>query len=195
MVTFNTVKRHVIHRHSNMVRNFIDSLSQVDTEHAGLPENKEYVDLKFLAVYEAKTNGSVTTRISKVFDPHKNSGNYFLVQLENEIVGGEKIEVCFEIAPSACIVVKMCQVQLFHITHEGGFSIDKIHGHQIGFDLVETSSGLADKDYDSKGSSIIWEDEDPMINNKRDTEYIHMFHDNINGKFIIGKHNTVSRLY
>ncbi|KAM7466161.1 hypothetical protein LguiB_013723 [Lonicera macranthoides] len=228
MVTFNTVKRHVIHRHSNMV----------DTEHAGLPgpirnkkissalfdspataakqktcsiffdippttENKEYVELKFLAVYEAKTDGSVTTRISKVLDSHKasryqrrfrsshfksqNSGTYFLVQLENEIVGGEKIVVCFEIAPSACIVVKMCQIQLFHRTHEGGFSIDKIHGHQIGFDLVETSGGLADKDYDSKSSSIIWEDEDPMINNKRDTEYIYMFHDNINGKFIIGK--------
>ncbi|KAM7466184.1 hypothetical protein LguiB_013746 [Lonicera macranthoides] len=149
-------------------------------------QNKEYVELKFLAVYEAKTDGSVTTRISKVLDPHKasryqrrfcsshfksqNSGTYFLVQLENEIVGGEKIVVCFEIAPSACIVVKMCQIQLFHRTREGGFSIDKFHGHQIGFDLVETSGGLADKDYDSKSSSIIWEDEDPMINNKRDTD-------------------------
>ncbi|KAM7462123.1 hypothetical protein LguiA_030244 [Lonicera macranthoides] len=37
MVNFNTVKGLHIYRHSNMVRNFIDCLSQVDAEHAGLP--------------------------------------------------------------------------------------------------------------------------------------------------------------
>ncbi|KAM7462107.1 hypothetical protein LguiA_030228 [Lonicera macranthoides] len=128
-------------------------------------EKKDYFELKFLAVYEAKTDGSVSTRISEVLDPHKaspyqsrfcfshfksrNCGNYSLVSripLEKEIVGGERIEVCFEIAPSACIVVKVCHVQLIHRTCTGGFSKDNIHGGKIGFDLVETSGGLANKD-------------------------------------------------
>ncbi|KAM7466182.1 hypothetical protein LguiB_013744 [Lonicera macranthoides] len=155
-------------------------------------EKKDYVLLKVLAVYEAKTNGSVSTRVTKVLDPHnashypcrricfshfksRNCGNYYLVSRiplgfrRYEIEDGERIEVCFEIAPSACIVVKMCQVLLFHSTpYRRDFSVDKIHGHKIGFDLVETSSGLANKDYNSKRSSI-WKDEDLMINNKRDT--------------------------
>ncbi|KAM7466167.1 hypothetical protein LguiB_013729 [Lonicera macranthoides] len=155
-------------------------------------EKKDYVLLKVLAIYEAKTNGSVSTRVTKVLDPHnashypcrricfshfksRNCGNYYLVSRiplgfrRYEIEDGERIEVCFEIAPSACVVVKMCQVLLFHSTpYRRDFSVDKIHGHKIGFDLVETSSGLANKDYNSKRSSI-WKDEDLMINNKRDT--------------------------
>ncbi|KAM7466176.1 hypothetical protein LguiB_013738 [Lonicera macranthoides] len=168
-------------------------------------QKKDYVELRVFAAYEAKTDGSVSTRISEVLDPHnasryqcrrscrsyfksRNCGNYYLqsrITLEKEIVGGERIEVCFEIAPSACIVVKMCQVQLFHRTHEGGFSIDKIHGHQIGFDLVETSGGLANKDYDSKRSSIIWED----VNNEGDTEYIRLYHENFSDHLVIGSWN------
>ncbi|KAM7466160.1 hypothetical protein LguiB_013722 [Lonicera macranthoides] len=251
MVNFRTVKRLFIHGHSTVVRNIIDSLSQVDTEHAGLPgpirnkkissalfdipattakkktcyivfhippttEKKHYVELKFLAVYEAKTDGSVTTRILKLINPHKatryqqrfssshfksqNCGNYFLVSglplgyPVDDIVGGERIEVCFEMAQSACIVVKMCQVQLFYGTPSKlGFSVDKIHGHKIGFDLVETSSGLAYKDYDSKRSSI-WEDEDLMINNKRDTEYILLFDDKFFDNFYIERLNIAEVL-
>lgn len=111
-----------------------------------------------------------------------------------EIVGGERIEVCFEIAPSARIVVKMYQVQLFHSTpNTGGFSVDKMHGHKIGFDLVGTSSRFANKDEDLK-RSCIWEDEDLMINNKRDTEYIHLFEDKHLDNFIIERLNTAQIL-
>ncbi|KAM7466180.1 hypothetical protein LguiB_013742 [Lonicera macranthoides] len=175
-------------------------------------EKKDYFELKVLAVYEA-TDGSVSTRFFKVLNPHKtscyqrrfcfshfksqNCGNYSFVSqipLKNEIEGGERIEVCFEIAPSACIVVKMCQVQLFHRRpYTGGFSIDKIHGHKIGFDLVERSSGLANKDDDSKRSSI-WEDEDLMINNKWDTEYIRIFDDKLYVSFVIERRNTAQVL-
>lgn len=159
---------------------------------------------------------SVSTHISKVLDPHKasryqgrfcsfhfksqNCGNYSLVSRiplgypSYEIVGGERIEVCFEIAPSARIVVKMYQVQLFHSTpNTGGFSVDKMHGHKIGFDLVGTSSRFANKDEDLK-RSCIWEDEDLMINNKRDTEYIHLFEDKHLDNFIIERHNTAQIL-
>ncbi|KAM7462110.1 hypothetical protein LguiA_030231 [Lonicera macranthoides] len=173
-------------------------------------EKKDYFELKFLAVYEAKTDGSVSTSVNKVLDPHnascyqcrricfshfksRNCGNYSLVSripLEKEIVAGERIEVYFEIAPYAFIVVKICQVQLLHRPpYKGGFSVDKIHGHKIGFDLVETSSGLANNDYDSKRSSI-WEDEDLMINNKMESEYIYLFDDKLLKNFIIESLNT-----
>ncbi|KAM7462115.1 hypothetical protein LguiA_030236 [Lonicera macranthoides] len=168
-------------------------------------EKKDYVGLRVFAVYEANTNGSVSTRVTKVLDPHnasryqcrrscfshfesRNRGNYYLVSRithEKEIVGGERIEVCFEIAPSACIVVKMCQLQLSYGTCTGDFSIDTIHGRKIGFDLVETSGGLANKDYDSKRSSIIWED----INNEGCNEYIFLCHSTRTGGFIIGRSN------
>ncbi|KAM7466174.1 hypothetical protein LguiB_013736 [Lonicera macranthoides] len=151
-----------------------------------ITEKKDDVDLTVVAAYEAKTDGSVSTRISKELDPHnasryqcrrsclshfktRNRGNYDLksrITLEKEIVGGERIEVCFEIAPSACIVVKICELQLSYRTCTGYISQVNIYGRKIGFDLVETSSGLADKDNDSKSSSIIWED----VNNEEDEE-------------------------
>ncbi|KAM7462112.1 hypothetical protein LguiA_030233 [Lonicera macranthoides] len=178
-----------------------------------IPPTTTWKGLEVLVVYEAKTDGSVSTRVTKVLDPHnascyqrrticfshfksRNCGNFSLVSRMPldyrswyEVEGGERIEVCFEIAPSACIVVKMCQVQPFYPRGTVGYAIDKIHGHKIGFDLVDPSSGFAKKDYDSKKSSI-WEDEDLLINNKRDTKYIHLLHDKVNGIFEIGRRNT-----
>ncbi|KAM7462125.1 hypothetical protein LguiA_030246 [Lonicera macranthoides] len=238
MLTFNNLSLLLIHRSSNLVKNFMDSLSQVDTEHAGLPgpirnknissplfdipatmekkrtcsilfdipsiaEKKDYVEFVVFAAYEAKTDGSVSTRISEVLDPHnasryqcrrsclshfesRNRGNYYLksiIILEKEIVGGERIEVCFEIAPSAYIVVKMCQLQLDYVTRTGDVSVVNIHGRKIGFDLVEMSSGLADKDYDSKSSSIIWEDD---VRNEEYNEYIHLYHPFCSNQLFIG---------
>ncbi|KAM7466165.1 hypothetical protein LguiB_013727 [Lonicera macranthoides] len=171
-----------------------------------ITEKNDYVELTFRAAYEAKTDGSVSTRISEVLDPHnasryqrrrsclshfesRNRGNYYLVgdiKLENEIVGGERIEVCFEIAPSACIVVKVCLLQLSYYTCTGDYSKVNMDGRKIGFDLVETSGGLANKDYDSKRSSIIWKD----VNNEEDeedNEYIHMY--SLLGILSIGSRN------
>ncbi|KAM7462130.1 hypothetical protein LguiA_030251 [Lonicera macranthoides] len=237
MVTFNNLNELIIKRNSNLVMNFMDSLSQVDAEHAGLPgpirnknissplfdipattekkrtcnilfdipsitEKKDDVQLTVVAAYEAKTDGSVSTRISEELDPHnasryqcrrsclshfesRNRGNYYLVgdiELKKEIVGGERIEVCFEIAPSACIVVKVCLLQLSYFTCTGDYSEVNIHGRKIGFDLVETSGGLANKDYDSKRSSIIWED----VNNEEDNEYIHLYHPSDISQLFIG---------
>ncbi|KAM7462128.1 hypothetical protein LguiA_030249 [Lonicera macranthoides] len=173
-----------------------------------ITENKEFLWIWLHAVYEAKTDGSVLTRISEVFDPHnasryqcrrsclshfesRNRGNYYLegdIKLENEIVGGERIEVCFEIAPSACIVVKVCLLRLSYKTCTGDYSKVNIHGRKIGFDLVETSGGLANKDYDSKRSSIIWED----VNNEEDEEdnkCIHL-HSVFGGYLSIGSWNS-----
>ncbi|KAM7462120.1 hypothetical protein LguiA_030241 [Lonicera macranthoides] len=148
-----------------------------------ITEEKEFSVIWLHAVYEAKTDGSVLTRISEVLDPHnasryqcrrsclsrfesRNRGNYYLEgRLRHEIVGGERIEVCFEIT-SACIVVKVCLLELGYKTCTGDYSKVNIHGRKIGFDLVETSGGLANKDYDSKRSSIIWED----VNNEEDEE-------------------------
>ncbi|KAM7466186.1 hypothetical protein LguiB_013748 [Lonicera macranthoides] len=226
MVAFNKLWYLTIDRSSNLVMNFMDSLPQVDTEHAGLPspirnknissplfdipatiekkrtcsvlfdipsitEKKELSLIRLHAVYEAKTDGSVLTRISEVLDPHnasryqcrrsclshfesRNRGNYYLegnIELKKEIVGGGRIEVCFEIAPSACIVVKVCLLQLWYNTFTVDHSRVNIHGRKIGFDPVETSGGLANKDYDSKRSSIIWED----VNNEEVNKYIKFF--------------------
>ncbi|KAM7466168.1 hypothetical protein LguiB_013730 [Lonicera macranthoides] len=237
MVNFNTLKRLCIYRHSNLVHNEHAGLpgrnKNLSSPLFDIPETtekkrtcsilfdippstekKDYFELKFLAVYEAKTDGSVSTSVNKVLDPHnascyqcrricfshfksRNCGNYSLVSripLEKEIVAGERIEVYFEIAPSAFIVVKICQVQLLHRPpYKGGFSVDKIHGHKIGFDLVETSSGLANNDNDSKRSSI-WEDEDLMINNKMESEYIYLFDDKLLKNFIIESLNTAQVL-
>ncbi|KAM7466195.1 hypothetical protein LguiB_013757 [Lonicera macranthoides] len=227
MVTFNNLNKLIIKRNSNLVMNFKDSLSQVDTEHAALPgpirnknissplfdipattekkmtcyflidipsitEKEDYSSLSVIAAYEAKTDGSVSTRISKVLDPHnasryqcrrrrlshfesRNRGNYYLQSRKaygKEIVGVERIEVCFEIAPSACIVVKMCKLRLRYITCTGDILEVNIHGRKIGFDLVEMSGELANKDYDSKRASIIWKD----VDNEKDEEdeYIYL---------------------
>ncbi|KAM7466178.1 hypothetical protein LguiB_013740 [Lonicera macranthoides] len=201
---------------SPILNYFVLTGSSIETNEAieEFTEKKDYFELKFLAVYEAKTDGSVSTSVNKVLDPHnascyqcrricfshfksRNCGNYSLVSripLEKEIVAGERIEVYFEIAPSAFIVVKICQVQLLHRPpYKGGFSVDKIHGHKIGFDLVETSSGLANNDNDSKRSSI-WEDEDLMINNKMESEYIYLFDDKLLKNFIIESLNTAQVL-
>ncbi|KAM7462118.1 hypothetical protein LguiA_030239 [Lonicera macranthoides] len=144
-----------------------------------LPPNIKVI----LVVYEAKKDGFVSTRVSRAIYPdnwkscfsHFESrycGNYYLVSriprsfLWYEIAG---IEVVFEIAPSASIVVKMCQLQLLHRTpYTRGFSVDKIQGRKYGFDIPEARSGLANKDEDPK--RLIMEDEDQMINNKSDTE-------------------------
>ncbi|KAM7462126.1 hypothetical protein LguiA_030247 [Lonicera macranthoides] len=192
ILKFNSVKRLIISPESNLIRNFIDILSQIISRL-----------VKFLAVYEAKKDGLVAARICKVH-PHKqskgkicfscfesrNCGNYSLVSRiplgypRYEIVGGEHIHVYFEIAPSASIVVKMCQLQLFRRTpYTRGFSVDKMKGRKYGFDLAETSCRLANKDEDPK--MMIMKDEDQIINNKKDTKYIHLFDDRVADNFLI----------
>ncbi|KAM7466192.1 hypothetical protein LguiB_013754 [Lonicera macranthoides] len=176
-----------------------------------LPPNIKIIsrlELKLLAVYEAKKDGLVSTRICGVH-PHKqskgkicfacfesrNCGNYSLVSRiplgfpRYEIVGGEHIHVYFEIAPSASIVVKMCQLQLFRRTpYRRGFSVDKMKGRKYGFDLAESSCRLANKDEDPK--MMIMEDEDQIINNKRDTKYIHLSDNRVADNFLIKIVNT-----
>ncbi|KAM7462140.1 hypothetical protein LguiA_030261 [Lonicera macranthoides] len=80
----------------------------------------------------------------------------------------------------------MGQVLLFDRTpYTGGFLVNKMHERKIGFDLVEISSKLAnkdeDEDEDARGlkMSSIWKVEDVMNNNKRETEYIHLFDDKL----------------
>ncbi|KAM7466172.1 hypothetical protein LguiB_013734 [Lonicera macranthoides] len=102
---------------------------------------------------------------------------------------GEHIHVYFEIAPSASIVVKMCQLQLFRRTpYTRRFSVDKMKGRKYGFDLAELSCRLANKDEDPK--MMIMEDEDQIINNKRDTKYIHLSDDRVADNFLIKIVNT-----
>ena len=65
------------------------------------------------------------------------------------ILGGERIEVYFEMATSACIVEKMCQVHLFHRTnlpYVGVFSVEKVSGYKTGSDLVVMNRGIANED-------------------------------------------------
>ncbi|KAM7466189.1 hypothetical protein LguiB_013751 [Lonicera macranthoides] len=170
-----------------------------------VPLNAEdYYELKFLAAYEAKKDlaayeakkdGRVEISIRTVgflkiyylscFES-PNCGNYSIVSRipfgpiplspRSGINGGECIHVVFEIAPSACIVVKMCQLQLFRRTHyTSGFSVEKIPEREYGCFLVEKVAS----------SRLIMEDEDQMINNRRDTEYIHLVDDVVANNFFI----------
>ncbi|KAM7466177.1 hypothetical protein LguiB_013739 [Lonicera macranthoides] len=87
----------------------------------------------------------------------------------------------------------MCQLQLFRRTPcTSGFSVDKTKGHKYGFDLAETSCRLANKDEDPK--MMIMEDEEQIINNKRDTKYIHLFDDRVADNFLINIVNTAQVL-
>ncbi|KAM7466197.1 hypothetical protein LguiB_013759 [Lonicera macranthoides] len=101
MLKSNSVWRLRIDPRSNLVRNFIENLFQVHTDHVGFPyrfikeyvipyvpsNGKDYYELKFLAVYEAKKDGRVEFSIRKA----RVSNNHYLSCFESLNCGNYSI--------------------------------------------------------------------------------------------------------